>query len=72
MTKTPYELRFELLQLAQGTLQSEYFARADHAKYLVSISDKSTHDIEIEFPDYPTTKDIFDLANEYKKFIDQK
>lgn len=72
MTKTPYELRFELLELAQSTLQGQYFAKNDQAKFLISVSEKSTQDIEVEFPEYPTTQDIFALANEYKKFIDQK
>jgi hypothetical protein len=77
MTKSPYELRFELLQFAQSTLSSQYYAELEQTKYIQSLINEGkvgnpdeVHNLNI--PDYPTIEEIFDLADKYKAFIDQK
>lgn len=77
MTKSPYELRFELLQFAHSTLQSEYFSQLEQTKYLQSLISEGklggpdeVHNLDL--PRYPTLEEIFELADKYKAFIDQK
>ena len=74
MNKTPFELRFELLQLATNTLQSRYFAELEEVKYLQKLIEdgKVKSEANLNLPAYPSLNEIFDLADSYKKFIDQK
>ena len=61
MSKTPYELRYELLQFAHECLQNEYHSKLDAAKSL-----------KADMPVYPTKENLFALAEEYKNFIEKK
>jgi len=76
MTKSPYELRFDLLQFAYTTLTGEYYANLEQAKYLQSlisegkIANSGEHILDL--PTYPSISEVFDLADKYKAFIDQK
>jgi hypothetical protein len=74
MSKTPFELRYELLQLATNTLQSRYFAQLEEIKYLQKLIEdgKVKSDESLSLPAYPTIEEVFELADSYKKFIDQK
>ena len=65
MTKSPYELRFELLAFARDSLTSYYYAKVEEAKNFPS---KLTGGL----PKYPTNDDVFVLAEEYKNFIEKK
>jgi len=64
MTKTPFELRFDLLSFAQGSLTSEYHAKIEE---IARFPDKTA-----VMPKYPTKDDVFRLAEEYKSFIERK
>jgi len=76
MSKTPFELRYELLQLALNTLQSEYYAKFDQIKYLNEIlsQDNVTTDkaLDLSLPPYPSAESVLKLADQYRGFIDQK
>jgi hypothetical protein len=61
MTKSPYELRYELLAFARDTLTSEYYAKVEVANSLKG-----------DIPIYPTKENVFALAEEYKNFIERK
>ena len=65
MTMTPYELRFELLQFARDNLTNKYHAEVQRAMDLSSTVPASR-----DYPTWPTDQRVFDLANEYKKFVD--
>ena len=60
--KTPYELRFDLLQYARMNLMEKYYLDYDLYKE-GKISDK---------PELPSTETVFDLAEQYKSFIERK
>jgi hypothetical protein len=64
--KNPYELRFDLLTFARDTLESEY-----HAALNVAMEKNRMHQ-RTEFPAFPTRKQIFELAEEYRTFIEKK
>jgi hypothetical protein len=77
MNKSPYELRFDILQFAYSTLQSQYFADLEQARYVQGLVSEGkvgnpdeVHNLDL--PDYPTVEQIFELADKYKGFIDQK
>lgn len=67
MTKTPYEIRFDLLNFAQSQLSSEYYSKMEKIRmqkeYNMTLDD---------IPIYPTKSDIVLLAEELKQFIDRK
>ena len=66
MTKSPYELRYELLAFARDSLTSEYYAKIEERKIQGSFG-KS-----IAIIPYPTKEQVFALAEEYKNFIERK
>ena len=63
MSRTPFELRYELLQFAHGCLQNEYHSKLEAAK---------ATNLKSNMPVYPTKEDVFALAEEYKNFIERK
>jgi hypothetical protein len=69
MTKTPYEVRLDLLQMATGQLSSEYYAALERAR---DIQDPTIRESAIQALSYPTKPDIVKLAEEFKAFIDTK
>lgn len=62
MSKTPYELRLDLLMLAKQSLTEEYHALIDAAK----LTNPSA------LPKYPSESEVFALAESYKEFIERK
>jgi hypothetical protein len=69
MTKTPYEVRLDLLNLATSQLSSEYYAALERAR---DIQEPILREVAIQRLKYPTNADIIKLAEEYKDFIDTK
>jgi hypothetical protein len=69
MTKTPYEVRLDLLNLATSQLSSEYYAALERAR---DIQEPIIREAAIQRLQYPTKTDIVKLAEEYKDFIDTK
>lgn len=59
--KTPFELRYEFLNLAREHLMQKYYAQVDFAR-----------DTKGTYPEFPTEKEIFDLAESFKNFVDNK
>lgn len=64
--KNPYELRFDLLTFARDTLESEYHATMNMALESTRLGKP------VDLPKFPTRKEIFDLAEEYRNFIEKK
>ena len=62
-TKNPYELRFDLLQFARSNLLEKYYAEFDAWK---------ENRLPNSQPSFPTTEDVFNLAEKYKSFIEKK
>jgi len=70
MTKTPYEIRLELLKMAQDQLNQRYYQKyevvrrnADIAEVILPLN---------EVPDFPSTKDVLLEADILKTFIDKQ
>ena len=69
MSKTPYEIRLELLNFAQNQLSSEYYAALERARAIQDVAERET---VISRLGYPTKSDILLLAEDLKSFVDNK
>ena len=74
MSKTPYEIRLELLHLAREILQQPIIQSRDaklqeyHSK--LTDANRGLHPFPT-LPDFPSSTDIVVKAEELKKFVDQ-
>jgi len=71
MTKTPYEIRFDLLNYAQGQLTGEYYAAMERIRE-VTAENSVERIAAVNKLNYPSKSDIIILADELKTFIDNK
>jgi hypothetical protein len=74
MSKTPYEIRLELLHLAQSILQTPVYQtrEAKVNEYHSKLTDANRETIPYPtLPDFPSATDIIAKAEELKKFVDQ-
>lgn len=69
MTKTPFEIRMDVLHMAQNQLQAEYYAKLEQAR---EIQNSVLREVAIKELKYPEKNDILFLAEELKTFIDKK
>lgn len=73
MSKTPYEIRLDLLILAKEILQAPIYEKRSQLsnEYHSKLTDANrlTHPFPT-MPDFPSTTDIVSKAEELKKFID--
>ena len=73
MSKTPYEVRLELLTLAKEILQAPVYEQrsrlSDEYHSKLTDANRETHPFPT-MPDFPSTTDIISKAEELKKFID--
>ena len=73
MSKTPYEIRLELLHLAKEILHTPVFQSREakmqeyHSK--LTEANRESHPFPT-LPDFPTSADIIARAEELKKFVD--
>ena len=74
MSKTPYEIRLELLTLAKEILQAPIYEKrnqlSDEYHSKLTDANRETHPFPT-MPDFPSTTDIISKAEELKKFVDQ-
>jgi hypothetical protein len=71
MTKTPFELRMDLLNFAHSQLTGEYYSAQQ--RVLDSTKEYSQERIDgLSQLKYPTQEDIILLATTLKNFVDSK
>jgi hypothetical protein len=74
MSKTPYEIRLELLNLAKEILQAPVYQNREAKidEYHSKLTDANRETLAFPtLPDFPSSTDIVAKAEELKKFIDQ-
>jgi hypothetical protein len=74
MSKTPYEIRLELLKMANEILQTPIYQKRDALlqEYHSKITDANRETLPFPtLPDFPSSTDIVSKAEELKKFVDQ-
>ena len=73
MSKTPYEIRLELLTLAKEILQAPVYQKRESLsdEYHSKLNDANRGTLPYPtMPDFPLTADIISKAEELKKFVD--
>jgi hypothetical protein len=65
--KTPYEIRLELLKLAQDQLNQRYFTKMEVARQNADIRNQPL----TEVPEFPDTQQILMEADRLKSFVDK-
>jgi hypothetical protein len=68
MTKTPYEIRLELLKMAQDQLFQRYYQKFEIVRRNADIEERPL----TEVPEFPDTKQILNEADILKTFIDKQ
>ena len=74
MSKTPYEIRLELLKLAKDSLWEPIYQKRQSMsdEYHAKLTDANREHLPFPtMPDFPSTTDIISKAEELKKFVDQ-
>jgi len=76
MSKTPFEIRADILKQAQDLLESQYEAQVEFAtKAFFALAKEGTATMENfkQFaPAFPTTEDIMKQAKEFYSFVSSK
>jgi len=73
MSKTPYEIRLELLNLARDILTSPIYEKRNKLsdEYHSKLTDANRDNLTFPtMPDFPSTTDIIAEAEALKKFVD--
>ena len=73
MSKTPYEIRLELLTLAKEILQAPVYQKRESLsdEYHSKLNDANRGTLPYPtMPDFPSSTDIITKAEELKKFVD--
>jgi hypothetical protein len=70
MTKTPYEIRLELLKMAQDQLTQRYYQKFEVARRNADIAEEKLSLTEV--PEFQSTKEILNEAEVLKTFIDKQ
>jgi len=65
MSKTPYELRFEIFKQAYTMLNDEFCVKYDTAR---EWNDK-VEKLELEYPNYPTLNQVLEQAETINNFV---
>ena len=74
MSKTPYEVRLELLKMAKETLFEPIYQQRQALtdEYHSKLTDANRATLQFPtLPDFPSSKDVISKAEEMKKFVDQ-
>lgn len=69
MTKTPYEIRLEVLKMAQDQANQRFYNEWNTASEKARINENATFLTEV--PEFPTAENILTEANKLKSFVDK-
>ena len=68
MTKTPYEIRLEVLKMAQDQANAKFYNQWEQAARKADINENVT--LLTEVPTFPTAEEILVEATKLKSFVD--
>jgi len=68
MTKTPYEIRLEVLKMAQDQANAKFYNQWEQAARAADNKDNAT--LLKEVPTFPTAEEILVEATKLKIFVD--
>ena len=67
MSKTPYEIRLELIKMAQDQLNQRYYNQFEVAKHNAQIASSPLNEV----PEFPSTEQLLLEAEKLKSFVDK-
>jgi hypothetical protein len=67
MSKTPYEIRLDLIKMAQDQLNQRYYNQFEVAKHNAQIASSPLNEV----PDFPSTEQLLLEAEKLKQFVDK-
>jgi hypothetical protein len=67
--KTPYEVRLELLKMAQDQANAKFYNQWEQAARKADINENAQFLTEV--PEFPTAEQILQEANKLKAFVDK-
>ena len=76
MSKTPFEIRLEILEMAKGIVMEDYYAKQNWIREKWESESSTARDtgsllpIRPENPEFPSSEQILEKAKELKAFID--
>lgn len=76
MSKTPFEIRLEILDMAKGIVMEDYYAKQNWIREKWEFESSTARDtggtlpIRPENPEFPSSNQILEKAKELKAFID--
>jgi hypothetical protein len=70
MSKTPYEIRLELLKMAQDQLTQRYYQQVNVVQHNAGVENRKISLTEV--PEFPSTQEILNEAENLKTFIDKQ
>jgi hypothetical protein len=69
MTKTPYEIRLDLLKIAQDQANAKFYNQWEQAARKADLNENASFLTEV--PEFPTADNIITEANKLKSFVDK-
>jgi hypothetical protein len=69
MTKTPYEVRLDLLKMAQDQANAKFFNQWETEARKAELNENAS--LLTEVPEFPTAEQIITEANKLKTFVDK-
>ncbi len=69
MTKTPYEVRLEVLKMAQEQANAKFYNEWNNAAEKARLTENAT--LLTEVPTFPTAEEILVEAGKLKTFVDK-
>jgi len=67
MSKTPYEVRLEIVKMAQDQANAKYYSQCEQVYRKEAAGETHLG----EFPNFPTAEEILTEATKLKAFVDQ-
>jgi hypothetical protein len=67
MSKTPYEIRLDLIKMAQDQLNQRYYNQFEVAKHNAQIASSPLNEV----PEFPSTEQLLLEAEKLKHFVDK-
>ena len=67
MSKTPYEIRLDLIKMAQDQLNQRYYNQFEVAKHNAQIASSPLNEV----PEFPSTEQLLLEAEKLKSFVDK-
>lgn len=67
MSKTPYEIRLDLIKMAQDQLNQRYYNQFEVVKHNAVVANRPLSEV----PEFPNTEQLLLEAEKLKQFIDK-